>query len=187
MGRILLLISLLSMWLATAVAQTAPSPAGIICDMGMARDWCDNAMLDRVEGIWEFPEDQTRVLIRKSRASSGSYDIIVVESPDTRLVPGETIGSLRESVASTKFEMLLCRNRVDGLLADPGKCLAELAESDNSLLVRTRKLKFSLASRWFLPSFWRALRVSVKNPLDQLPRGLIRVYPLTIKRQPDYL
>lgn len=158
-----------------------------VCDMAAAREWCDGAMLRRVEGIWEFPDDETRVLVRRQNGTSNRYEVIVVETADTRLEPGENIGYLQASPVATKFAMELFRNRKLGVLSDPGKCLAELNESEDALLVTGRKLKFSLASRWFLPSFWRAIRISSKNPLDQLPYGMIRIYPTPRKHQPDYL
>lgn len=162
--------------------------AAEISDMQAAREWCDRTMLHRVEGIWEFPEDQTHVLIRRSLTDNNSYEIIVVDSPDTRLHAGDNIGSLTNSPVSAKFEMTLCRTLTRGILANPGKCLAELKESENAMLIKGKRMKFTLASRWFLPSFWRAVRVSVKNPLDELPRGLVRVYPQNgSRREPDYL
>jgi len=168
-------------------AHAAAIRADSITDMGAARDWCDSTMTHRVEGIWEFPEDETRVLVRKQTASATRYVITVVESPDTRLVPGEEIGQMQASTAPTKFAMTLYRTKLKGAAGNPGKCLAVLDEKNDALLVQGRKMKFSLASRWFLPSFWRAVRISVKNPLDALPRGMVRIYPANTRRQPDYL
>ena len=168
-------------------AHAAAIRADSITDMGAARDWCDSTMTHRVEGIWEFPEDETRVLVRKQTASATRYVITVVESPDTRLVPGEEIGQMQASPDPTKFEMTLYRTKLKGAAGNPGKCLAVLDEKNDALLVQGRKMKFSLASRWFLPSFWRAVRISVKNPLDALPRGMVRIYPANSRRQPDYL
>lgn len=156
-------------------------------DMGMAREWCDKNMTRGLEGIWEFPDDLTYVLVKRTPAATNSYDIFVVETPDTRLTPGEAIGSIRETPVSDKFEMQLYRNRRKGVLADPGKCLAEYVRSEDAMLVTGRKLKISLASRWFLPSFWRAIRLKVSDPLDKLPYGMRRVYPEKVKRNVDYL
>lgn len=164
-----------------------PALAVEICDMGAARDWCDRAMLRNVEGIWEFPEDKTRVLIRRALAEDNRYDIIVIESPDTRLHPGDNIGSLLNTPLPSKFEMSLYRTKERGILANPGKCLAEFDDKNGAMIVKGRKMKFSLASRWFLPSFWRAIRVTVKDPLSDLPKGLTRIYPQSVKRDPDYL
>lgn len=173
--------------LALVAISFLAAEADTICDLGAARDWCEHTMLHRVEGIWEYPDDQTRVLVCRSMAYENRYDIVVVDSPDTRLAPGETIGYMQASPVPTKFEMALFRSRQKGILADMAKCLAELTEKDNSIVVKGRKLQFSLAGRWFLPSFWRAVRVSLKDPLESLPRGMVRIYPEPSLRQPDYL
>jgi len=158
-----------------------------IADMGMARDWCDRSMLQAVEGIWEFPADGTTVLIRHSATMPRGYELIVVETPDTRLQPGNLIGTLRESASSSKFELELFRNHERGVLANPGKCLAEYVEADEALVITARKLSISMSPRWLLPSFWKSIRVSMKKPLNQLPKGLIRIYPKPAPRKIDYL
>lgn len=158
-------------------------------DFGAAREWCDRNMLRRPEGIWEFPDDETTVLIRRSDSSPRSYDIIAVDSPDTRIRPGETIGQLRESAEADKFEMTLCRSGAAPLSKEAGKCLAVLRDNDNTIVARGRKMKISLGNgaRWLLPAFWRMIKVTVKDPLESLPRGLVRLYPERGPRQPDYL
>lgn len=158
-----------------------------IVDMGFARDWCDRTMLRKVEGIWEYPTDHTRVLVRRSSYSDTRYDIVVVESADTRLTPGETIGYLQESPSSSKFEMGLYRTKTKGKFNELGKCLAEYNSGDDAIIVKSPKLKVSLSSRWFLPNFWRALKVNLSNPIESLPQGMVRIYPENRKRQPSYL
>lgn len=161
--------------------------AETICDMQAAREWCDRTMLRRVEGVWEYPDDQTRVLICRSAATDSRYDIVVVESPDTRLLPGETIGYLEATPLGDRFEMAVYRTKTGGVLRELGRCAAQLDEKQDALLVKGRKLKLSLGSRWLLPAFWRLIRVTLKDPLEALPRGLVRVYPQTVRREPDYL
>lgn len=171
----------------TFMAALLPLAAQTIADMGMAREWCDRSMLQSVEGIWEFPADETRVMIRQSHTSAHAYDIIVIDTPDTRIKPGESIGTLKESPVASKFELDLFRNRMKGVLANPGKCLAEYMVNEDALVITARKIKLSLVSRWFLPAFWKALRVNFNNPLDQLPRGMVRIYPTSKPRKIDYL
>ena len=164
------------------------SNAQKICDMGAARDWCDGAMLDDMEGIWEYPDDHTKVLLRLSATDSSKYDIIVVETPDVRLEPGEKIGYLLKSPAQDKFEMGVYRTKLNkGVLSELGKCYAQYSSKDDALLVQGRGLKLSLGSRWLLPAFWRMIRISIKDPLKSLPKGLVRIYPNAKRRTPDYL
>jgi hypothetical protein len=173
--------------LLTLVTTAFSGRGETICDMQAARDWCDRTMLHRVEGVWRYPDDQTTVLVRRSAAGDGRYDIVVVESPDTRLQPGETIGYLEATPVGTKFEMGVYRTKTGGVLRELGRCAAELNDKEDALLVKGRKLKFSLGSRWLLPSFWRLIRITLKDPLESLPKGLVRVYPPGARRQPDYL
>lgn len=158
-----------------------------ICDMGAAREWCDTTMLRRIEGIWEYPEDRTRVLIRRSPEADNRYDILVIDTPDCRLEPGDRIGYLQETPLDTKFEMAVYREKHDGIFGKAGICAAEFNESKDALLVSSPKVKFSLRSRWFLPSFWRAIGIKVDNPADKLPKGMVRLYPASKRREPDYL
>lgn len=160
----------------------------VISDYGAARDWCDNNMLTNIEGIWEFPEDHTCVLIKQTKTDNSLYDIVVVESPDVRLLPGETIGYLKASASSDKYEMGIYRTKLKtGVFSELGKCMAQYNSKDEALTVKGRKLKFSLTSRWLLPSFWRLIKISVNDPLDALPKGLVRLYPTSKRRYPDYL
>lgn len=175
-----IIISILFGWCLSAGAQ-------VIADMGMARDWCDRSMLQAMEGIWEFPADETKVLVKQSPTSSRCYDIIVIESPDTRLIPGEMIGTLSESVVSSKFELDLCRNRVKGILSNPGRCMAQYLADEDALVISERKLKILLSPRWLLPSFWRSIRVNLKRPANELPKGMVRIYPTSKPRKIEYL
>lgn len=159
-----------------------------ICDMGAAKEWCDNAMLDILEGIWEYPDDHTTVLIRRNHADNSEYDIIVVASPDTRIKAGDIIGYMKKSPDPTQYEMGVYKTKnKQGVLKELGKCLARLNEKNDALTVKGRSVKFSLGSRYLLPSFWRLLRITVKDPLENLPEGLVRIYPDAKRRQPDYL
>lgn len=146
-------------------------------DVSAALEYCRDATLDRLEGLWEFPEDETKVLIKKSDIRY-EYDIIVVSTPDCRLIPGEKVGTLAGSPDPDKFRLSLHCSRKYGLLTDTRSCLAEFRKNDGALVITPGKLSVSLRGvSWLLPRFWRMLRLSYKNPLDKLPAGLIRLYP----------
>ena len=184
MARIAVLIILI---LSAGGVTRAEVGVDEICDMGAARHWCDCNMLQEVEGIWKFPEDDTFVLVRRSALDDDRYDIVAVESPDVRLTPGENIGYLERSAVSRSFEMALYRNKEKGVFGELGKCLAEYRESEAAMVIKRREVKLSLNPRWILPSFWRMLKVSVKDPLESLPWGMIKVYPESVKREVEYL
>lgn len=182
--RLLLLVALA---LLSAMTSFGQNDTRSVSDMGEAKEWCDAAMLHRIEGIWEFPADETKVLMRRIPGRTAEYEIIVLESPDVRMRPGDRIGTMKGSVSPVKFDMYLCTGRRNDLPVDPRHCLATLDDKNGVIITEGPKFKLSLASRWFLPSFWRALRVSVKNPADDLPHGLVRIYPSENRREPDYL
>ena len=159
----------------------------VISDMGAARDYCDDNPLQNIEGIWEYPDDSTCVLIKKS--DDLNYDIILVTSPDCRLQPGDVIGSLHSQADPTKFDMKIYREKRHNVFSNPGKCTASLDNSKGVIFVEAQKLKFSVSSfnLWFLPRFWRTIRIGFSNPNDKLKKGLIRVYPEVIGREKRYL
>ena len=168
--------------------SAAEPQAGTIADMGMAQEWCDRTGLRRIEGIWEFPDDHTRVLVRRRTDVEMEYDIVAVDSPDCRLKPGDTVGFVKESPDPAKFEFYLYRTKSMGKFHDLGKCLARLSSDGNAIYVSASRLKATLRSLTFLPKFWRSVRISVDRPAEDIPKGMVRIYPAAdISREPIYL
>ena len=185
--RIVILSMVLTTMCGTAVAATEQTPE-TVADMGMAQEWCDRTGLRRIEGIWEFPDDHTRVLVRHRTDAEMEYDIVVVDSPDCRLKPGDTVGYIRDSPDPAKFEFCLYRTKSKGKFHNLGKCMARLASDCNSIYVSASRLKATLRSLSFLPKFWRSVRISVDRPAEDIPKGLVRIYPADdISREPTYL
>lgn len=182
MGRLRPLLTALLMAALPPVWSYAGNPAGgagapDIFDMPSAMEYCRQAPLASVEGIWEFPEDATRVLIRRQSADPRAYDLILLSSPDCRLIPGETIGHLEETAETSKFRLSLFCDRRKGLLTDLRNCAAEFSDREGTMRISGRKIKLSIRSTRFLPQFWRLLGISVKDPAGELPLGLIRIFP----------
>lgn len=161
-------------WL-TALTASARYPA----DEGMARAYCDTVSLNPLEGIWEFPEDDTRVLIcRAADGSAADYDIVALSSPDCRITPGQKIGNATKSADARAFTLSLCRQLVKDILADPAKCSARLSDGDSSLTFKPRKLTISLRTLNILPNFWRRIRFNIKAPDEEIPKGMVKIYPI---------
>lgn len=158
-----------------------------IYDIQAARDYCDSTALHLIEGIWEFPEDETKVLIMRSSFDPHAYDIIALSSPDCRIIPSESIGKIRRSPDPVKYELSLYCSRKGGILTDMRSCLANFNNKEGSLSIQPKKFKISLRSLYLLPRFWRMLSVRTDNPLERLPQGLIRIYPQSKFRNPIYL
>lgn len=174
-----------AMLFAVSLPLSAAGPK--IADFGAARDYCDTTALAAVEGIWEYPDDSTRVLVKRSPAGHFDFDIILISSPDCRLQPGDVIGSLRQLPDPRQYEMKLFREKKKEVFQNPGTCAATLDENKGALFVERQKFKISLGTLWFLPRFWRALRVKTKDPAAKLRHGLVRVYPEPVGRERRYL
>lgn len=169
----------------TAALSAAIEPYAV--DYGKAAEYCEHSQLTEPEGIWEFPDDETVVLIKRSPRATGKFDIFVIETPDCRLHPGEKLGELERSADSSKFLLNLFTRRKTGVLTDSRTCMAELKENGDSFIMHPRKLRISLRTMWFLPRFWRSLRVHIDNPASSLPYGLIKRYPRNTPLSPFYL
>lgn len=141
------------------------------------RHWCDTGILSPVEGIWEYPEDGTRVCIQSDPTSTGAFSISVISTPDCRLDYGDVIGRLYPTVDSRQFrlEQFTRKDKLNFTKAE--QCAATLSTDGESLVVKSPKLKFKINLNTLLPRFWRVVRVSYEDPTDKLPAGLVKVYP----------
>ncbi|MDE7437065.1 MAG: hypothetical protein K2M93_01135 [Muribaculaceae bacterium] len=182
--RILIAIAAISVFPGFCNAKTTEVAA---LDYGLAQKYCDTSELTGPEGIWQFPDDETTVLLRRHPHSASKFEIFVIESPDCRLNPGEKLGELHSSADSSKFKLNLYTSRKTGILTDSRSCSAELKENGDAFIMHPLKLKISLRTMWFLPRFWRSLRINIENPSASVPYGLIRLYPRYAPLAPFYL
>lgn len=148
-----------------------------VCDMGAAREYCNTHALSLIEGVWEFPEDATSVLIRHSEAGEYAYEMILISSPDCRLDPGERIGWIEETAEADKYRIRLYCDRREGLLTDLRHCVGKLNDKEGTLCIDPRKIRVSLRNTRYLPQFWRMLNVKITDPQARLPIGLRRIFP----------
>ena len=166
----------------------AQSPAGtVIADRLAAEEYCLSSPLSRIEGIWEFPEDETTVLIKRKSDEKRTYELILLSTADCRVHPGECIGYLYPSANSDKYRLSLYISRKYGLLSDTRSCAAEYHPQEESIYINPRQLKLSLRTPWFLPKFWRSLKIGINNPASGLPKGLRKIFPLSTPESPIYL
>ena len=182
--RLLIILAAISVFPGLCKAGT-PEVAAL--DYGLAQEYCDRTELTDPEGIWQFPDDETTVLIRRSPHSQSKFEIFVIETPDCRLNPGDKLGELQRSADLSKFQLNLYTRRKTGILTDSRSCSAELKDNGDAFIMHPRKLKLSLRTMWFLPRFWRSLRINIDDPSSQLPYGMIRLYPRSTPLSPFYL
>lgn len=166
--------------IALSMLLAIPAAAQAFLDPEAAREWCDQATLDRVEGIWEYPEDKVTVLIRKPQASGAElhdYEIVALDSPGYTVDPGTTIGWLERTTDPLKFKMHLYTCRKKGKLSKPKECAATLVNEDCGMTVTASRLSFTFNPLGLLPYFWKLVRVRQTDPTKSLPAGMLKVYP----------
>lgn len=181
----------------------AQQPADIR-DIAGAEEFCNNNALSPIEGIWLFPEDNVKVLIVKNglkpSTSFPEYDIIVAETTDTSLHPGDLLGAISETAEKNKFELKLFTKTNKGKLSNPKGITAKINSNGDELTMNREKPKFrfriALNPYTLLPNFWKLFRVSFGNSTsysdDQPPVGMVKIYPSydgngSSRRHPRYL
>lgn len=134
-----------------------------------------------IEGIWQYPGEDAKVLIWRDDSSPAErYRIMVLEAFDYRLEPGDVIGWLKPLADKKKFELEQYTRKNSGLFDMPGKCLLTMGADGNTLVISGSsggKLKISINPTSLLPRFWRIVKLNVKMPENPGAEGLRRLYP----------
>lgn len=164
--------------LATVVMLTASLPLlAFFPTEKEARNWCDSNNLNPVEGIWEYPEDGARVVIQSDPAAPRTFTITVLSTADCRLETGDVIGRLHPSADARQFRLEQFTHRDKLSLNKPEECQAILSSDGEVIRVKSPKFKLRININTLLPRFWRIARVAYKNPVEDIPAGLVKVYP----------
>lgn len=142
-----------------------------------AMQWCDTHPLDRIEGIWSYPEDRVTVLISRVKGQDHQYVVTAVSSEGLSVIPGEKIGEVYSTADPDRFRIRLFTTRKKGMLGKPADCAARLTAGDYGLTVAAKKRTWTFNPFAFLPYFWRIARTSVSDPLKSLPVGMQKIYP----------
>lgn len=116
---------------AIEIPDTATVLPGYASRIDASRRILDGAT-DNLTGLWNYPEEQMVVAIRKS--SEFNYQLIAVEAENEAIDCGTVIGYLTTTANKSKMRMWLY-SVVDGdRLTSPVECVAEL--SDGSILIQ---------------------------------------------------
>lgn len=173
-------------------------------DIDRAMEICSSLPLDNLEGVWLYPEDKVTVLILRKDNFSASlpvYEISVVESDDTNLLPGEVIGNIESTAESGKYKITLFTERTKNILQKSNSCTASLSKDTDALILKGNKsnklkLRLNLNVTRLLPNFWRFVRISTNtgsnSSSSETPVGMVKLYPSydgngSSRRQPRYL
>ena len=170
----------------------AQNDSFVAFDMNMAKEICDELPLDRIEGIWLYPQDNVTVLVLKSAnkadgSALDSYTISVVKTSDARLYPGDVIGHLEATAKQNYFKLELATEKKNDLLLKPKSCEASLAEDGSSMIFKKEKSKLKSKLNFnfsrLLPGFWKIISTSVTtnpglggNEFSDVT-GMVKIYP----------
>lgn len=178
---IALLISLIAINI-HGQSHNIPETAPIVSSMSTesAKAYCDSAPLRDPEGIYIWPESNSLVLIRASSSrlhTSPAYEIIVLESDDILLEPGQTIGYLYASASPADYHLYIYKNISHVGISRPQHIAAEYDSRSRSFSFKQKKIKFSFNPLGLIPRVRSLLRISTDNPVNEIPRGLVCIYP----------
>lgn len=136
---------------------------------------------DPIEGIWEYPADETSLIILRNPTAKGVYDIYLYESVDCRFSRGMRVGTATATADPKQFSLSLCSRLRKNILTSPLPCAGKLSADADILYIQAPKVKLSITPSILLPTLWNTLRLStrirVENPADKLPSGLRKVFP----------
>lgn len=171
--RKLLILAFLPAWFSHVALAIDPWT-----DLQAAYDWCDSAPLERIEGVWEFPDDGVKVLILRHQGEA-DYELRVIEGADGKFEPGDIIGLATTTTDPTRFALKMLTKPVAPLKAVKAwkKCAAKLTTSDMALDVAAESRGINWNILGFLPHFWRIARLRHTDPQASLPHGLVKIYP----------
>lgn len=138
--------------------------------------------LSSLEGIWEYPANETTLIILRSKTEKGIYDIFLLDSVDCRFSPGMKVGEACASPDPKQFKIELCTRLKKGLLTSPLPCAGKLSKNSDILYISTPRIKVSFSPSIFLPTLWKAIRmggirVKSEDPASKIPDGLVKSFP----------
>ncbi len=185
------------------IPQVTHAITPICFDISRAKEICDSVPLEKLEGLWLYPEDNVTVLILRSNDSRSGrmpeYQISVVETFDISVSPGDVIGKITATPIADKFTVELFTERKGTGFLKPRSCDATLSKDCETLLLRyggnKLKLRINLNPTVLLPRLWRNLiRINTfqGQPQESNSSGMIKLYPSydgngSSMRKPRYL
>lgn len=161
------------------------------------KEYCDTTALDAIEGVWSYPDDGMLMLITKVADaadidSSVHYRIVVIESADQSLRPGQVIGYLAMTPEVGQFRLWMYTDISRRIPVRPEECHATLSDDRCGLAIVAKQYKLKINPFGLLPSFWRMARIQTVDPAAKTSKGFLKVYPSydgngSQRRTPRYL
>ena len=159
--------------------------------------YCDTCPIDKLEGLWAFPDDEILLWIKKCSdaveySKRFQYQVIAVEAEDQYIVPGSIIGYLSITPDADQYRMWLFTDCHNTIFSKPQDCVATLIEDGYGIAFTKKEHRVTINPMGLLPNFWRIIKVQTSDPKKTQKRGFIKVYPSydgngSMRNSPRYL
>ena len=168
-----------------AVAGDVPQKSEVIAGVNpeTAESLFRGRSLDALEGIWYYPDEKMMLCIESVASSpipaAERYRIMVVEAEDMSIPPGTVIGYLEDAASPAKYRLWLYSIEQSGVLQRPQECVATVGNGGRLIEIDRTKLRIRVSANLtrFLPSIFRAVRVSPYIDREDIKPGFRKVYP----------
>lgn len=142
----------------------------------------------RVEGIWEFLADGSKIAIEREESEGLSYSIVVVKSSNRLLRPGTLIGKLRPSGKGDVYDAVLYSTDSDGgRLRNPKDYTMTLTDDSSRLTVKRLKSRLTVNLWRLVPYLWRG-SIRLRENRGESDDGCVKVFPTPSRpTEPRYL
>lgn len=163
--------------------DTLPAESVIMpgVDEASMRTYFDQAGVQPLEGLWEFPDDNMVVAIeeRRGEAHGHHYTLMLVSSDNLEMLPGTIIGSMTSTADPSKLCLWLYSERSHITLTKPMECVATLSDNGTTLLFDPPHLRLKVRVNFarFLPSIFGKLSIYPDKHEEKAPTGFKKIYP----------
>ncbi|MCH5319987.1 MAG: hypothetical protein J1E38_09825 [Paramuribaculum sp.] len=143
----------------------------------------------RIEGIWQFLADGSKIAIERNDESEGlEYRIVVIRSSNRLLRPGTLIGNLLPTGKNNIFQATVYSSDADGgKLRLPKTYTLTLGDEDSRLIFSKVKSRYKINLWRLVPYMWRGV-IRSSDGDSQTTEGCVKIFPDPSKPvEPRYL
>lgn len=169
-----------------AVMTVAALPcraADPLISMESAKEIIDSRGADPLAGIWRFGGDGATLAFVPVAAGESEFDIIILDSPDMSVIPGQNIGRAVSTGKVGVYDATMAQNRTLG--HKTVRCIITLGK-DGRLSLQHYKQGYEVRLRRLLPYLF-PFSVNRQDTRPGSVDGAVRLYPPTGQEGPVML
>ena len=148
-----------------------------------AREIIDSRGTDPITGIWKIGGDGATIAILPRAAGNSTFDIVLLDSPDLSVLPGEIIGEAVTTGRLATYDASM--NQSPGSLKRKVKSILTI-DKDGRLNIRPYKQGKSVKLWRWLPYLFR-ISVSDHDTRPDGVDGAVKIYPENMPAGPTLL